>query len=469
MNTLHQKKREQIRQRSLALAIAILLVLLWGTLPARASAAEQEEAGTQRMVGGQTSAEEKSIDMASSTRKTSYDIAAKEGAPISYKDVPAGAWYASFVAELSEENILSGFPDKTFRPAAKVTCGQFLSMAMQAGELMEGQHAQAEAVDSAKKNDPKTVATGTAQKHWATDFYNAAVQSDVLIRNELPFTALDRDISREWMAVICSRILMQSEASNQENRSQKNPMPAMSDYGQMPSYASAIAAIRDIEESSAHSFEIVRAYQMKLLSGYPDGTFRPEESLSRAEAAAVISKLHQLKTQGAGNGQEASPQQPPAVQNPELSGLHTATTPTKEDKELPQGTDKEIPTRSSNNCWEKDPRDFPKGTIAFYYWLSKEDGAAADSAQGRELKACMEQQLSDKEAADQLFQAFTDFADKARGQREKGKQGLRKQYIGQKPVLMDSVKGVVSVYVRPQGTETQYWEVKQGQIFEEFF
>ena len=38
--------------------------------------------------------------------------------------------------------------------------------------------------------------------------------------------------------------------------------------------------------------EILRAAELGLLQGYGDGTFRPNEPLTRAQAAAVMVRLH---------------------------------------------------------------------------------------------------------------------------------------------------------------------------------
>ena len=52
---------------------------------------------------------------------------------------------------------------------------------------------------------------------------------------------------------------------------------------------------------------------------------------------------------------------------------------------------------------------------------------------------------------------------------KQGKQGLRKEYAGGYPVLMEAVSGEIHVYVKPKGTETRFWGVEPGQRSEEFF
>ncbi|MBQ6949235.1 MAG: S-layer homology domain-containing protein, partial [Firmicutes bacterium] len=111
--------------------------------------------------------------------------------------------------------------------------------------------------------------------HWARAFYDCALEESLLFEDELPVTSLDRPISRQWMAVIAVR-LMSGEASDRETS---------------VSFERALEQIEDVEELTPYSYEIVTAYQRGLLTGYPDGTFRPEGFLTRAEAAAIIWKL----------------------------------------------------------------------------------------------------------------------------------------------------------------------------------
>lgn len=48
---------------------------------------------------------------------------------------------------------------------------------------------------------------------------------------------------------------------------------------------------KDIEGNGLKA-EILRAAELGLLQGYGDGTFRPNEPLTRAQAAAVMVRLH---------------------------------------------------------------------------------------------------------------------------------------------------------------------------------
>jgi hypothetical protein len=74
---------------------------------------------------------------------------------------------------------------------------------------------------------------------------------------------------------------------------------------------------------TAYEYDITKAYAEGLVTGYPDGTFGPEETLSRAEAAAVIHRLissgARLSPMGAGEEAAAEPG-PEAGESPQAGG-----------------------------------------------------------------------------------------------------------------------------------------------------
>ena len=344
-----------------------------------------------------------------------------------FRDIKGSEWYVSFVTELSGSGIISGYTDGTFRPGNTVTCGQFLAMALQTAQRSG---AWGDGEDGFRVRDGST-----GPHHWARGFYDAALDRDILTAGELSAAALDRPISREWMAVICSRLLPGSSVTSKE-------------------YEAALAGIKDLEEMSPHSYEIVTAYVRGLLSGYPDGTFRPEGYLTRAESSAVICHLKTALERSEAGEKETAETPPKATE-----------TPKQEDEESPKTVDEKPEDKAVD--WEENPSGFPQGTLAFRYAL---DGASQD-----DMQHCLKEGLTasafdeGQVMADQLFQSFQGFKARAEGQQALGKQGLRKEYICGYPVLMEAVSGQICIYIKPKGTETQYWEVTPGSVSEEFF
>jgi hypothetical protein len=166
-----------------------------------------------------------------------------------YSDVRPGNWAYGAVSALSEKGIVNGYPDGSFLPSGTVTYGEFIKMACiaQGGEAL--------------------AASGS---DWALPYYEAAVESLLFTEHDIPKAALPRPIPRVHMALILSRILGDVPVEDSD---------------------AVLAKLSDVTESTPYAFDIVKATARGLITGYPDRTFRPEATLTRAEAATVIHRL----------------------------------------------------------------------------------------------------------------------------------------------------------------------------------
>ncbi|MDR2295457.1 MAG: S-layer homology domain-containing protein [Clostridiales Family XIII bacterium] len=177
-------------------------------------------------------------------------LAAPAGAfGASYGDLPAEHWAHAAVEAMREKGIVNGFPDGSFRPADTVTYGAFIKMAY----LAQGGEARADAGEG-----------------WALPYYEAAAEAGLLARHEMGADLLSAPIPRAHMAAILSKILGAVE---------------------IPSYDAVRERLGDIEWDTPHEYDIVKVTAHGLITGYPDKTFRPEATLTRAEAATVIHRL----------------------------------------------------------------------------------------------------------------------------------------------------------------------------------
>jgi hypothetical protein len=166
-----------------------------------------------------------------------------------FSDLPSTHWAYNAVVSMSEVGIVSGYPDGTFKPSGTVTYGEFIKMAYIA---QGGDELDAEGGD------------------WAVPYYEAAADAGLFARHEIPNAKLPDPIPREYMALVLSNALGDVE---------------------IPDYDAVIEKLADVERNAPHVYDIVKAAALGLITGYPDGTFRPEGTLTRAEAATVISRL----------------------------------------------------------------------------------------------------------------------------------------------------------------------------------
>jgi SpoIID/LytB domain protein len=168
---------------------------------------------------------------------------------VSFKDVTDAHWAQTYVNELFQKKIISGYSDGTFRPNNAVTKAQFSKIII--NSLGYERVFNQQTFMDVPKDD------------WANPYVEAAIQNGLLLKDEVgPSFHSNIPISREEMAVMIGRALSLSPVSRPakfiDNYEMKRPglVEAVSNAG--------------------------------ILDGYPDGTFKPENFLTRAQAAKVI-------------------------------------------------------------------------------------------------------------------------------------------------------------------------------------
>ena len=192
-----------------------------------------------------------------------------------FRDVPANAWYRAELNKIMEvqamfgvNNIITGYPDGSFKPDGNVKRGEFLKMLFEASEACGNETAILEA-NAVKPGD-----------HWAEKYYLKAKADNILIADVYSGTEpifsgskadLDQPISRYEMAVIlnnvCTNIAMQKTVVTTK------PESHITDYALIP------AAYRTAVEQS---------YGKGLLKGNEKGIFNGNNALTRGEAVMVI-------------------------------------------------------------------------------------------------------------------------------------------------------------------------------------
>lgn len=159
-----------------------------------------------------------------------------------YNDVHVSAWYYIYVSELSQNKVISGYPDGTFKPENPVTCGEALKLIMLAAGY-----------------EPKP-ATGP---HWASGYLDHAISEGLVGPDDI--TDLDAPISRQIIAHIAAKALGLAQSGI------ASPFTDTSDGYVLSLYE--IGIIRGSSENGA------------IL-------YLPEKSMSRSEISAVIWRIN---------------------------------------------------------------------------------------------------------------------------------------------------------------------------------
>jgi len=144
-----------------------------------------------------------------------------------------------------QKGIIKGYSDGTFKPDQKVTYAEFIKM-----------------VDIAITG--KDAGNFTDGGQWYKNYYDTAVASKLFTAGQIPYTVMDNSIPRSYMALIVS-----------------NAIDVKYD-------AKLVNNLSDITSSDT---DILEAYGSGIITGYPDGTFKPTGVLTRAESATVLWRL----------------------------------------------------------------------------------------------------------------------------------------------------------------------------------
>ncbi len=185
--------------------------------------------------------------------------------PAAFSDVPAAAWYLEDLLYLLDNPnpIFSGYPDGTFKPNEPLTADMFIKLIVTAmGEEVE-----------------------PGGNYWASAYISKALEKGLVKPSDGFLTSAGssaggyepyrKPITRESMALIAGRAL--------DLLSEEKP------YRDPLVFSSLIIDYNYISNSAKSN--VIKCYDLGILSGYPDGEFKPRNQLTRAEAVSVIRRL----------------------------------------------------------------------------------------------------------------------------------------------------------------------------------
>lgn len=164
-----------------------------------------------------------------------------------------GHWAAQFITQATDAGIVKGYPDGTFKPENSITRAEFVTMLARCPE--SNATVVSQAYDIQNFRDVKG--------HWAVQYLAGAVKDGVLNGFEDGTLRPDDTITREQVATILSR--------KTPNAQKAFELPYV-----------------DSHYISLWAWDGVRMmYQVGVMKGDDKG-FRPQDNLTRAEAAKVL-------------------------------------------------------------------------------------------------------------------------------------------------------------------------------------
>ncbi len=168
-----------------------------------------------------------------------------------FSDVGSGAWYDESIKMAYQLGIINGNGNGKFDPDGKITTSQAIKMACVLRSTYAGDNA-----DFSNGNP------------WYKPYVDYAIKNGIIMVDQ--FVNFDSYATRAEMAAIFANGVPASELSSINN----------------------VKALLDVSESATYGSQIFLLYRAGVLTGNDaKGTFTPSENISRAQAAAIITRI----------------------------------------------------------------------------------------------------------------------------------------------------------------------------------
>lgn len=194
------------------------------------------------------------------------------GASQRFTDLPVSHWAYSSIGKMCDSGIVKGYLDQSFKPEKPVTYGEYIKMAT---VILDGKDVGngTGVLNGSDVGNGSDVVNGT-KGNWAVNYYRKGLENSFYTEYDIPDVKLNWQMNRGDMALVISGLLGNEVVEN---------------------YDQVAGVITDVTSKTKHEYEIVKAYAVGILEGYPDGTFRPEGTLNRAEAVASLYRIIEKK------------------------------------------------------------------------------------------------------------------------------------------------------------------------------
>ncbi|RRD96109.1 S-layer homology domain-containing protein [Clostridiales bacterium COT073_COT-073] len=157
------------------------------------------------------------------------------------------------ISEKNEKSYISGYPDGSIRPNAEVTRAEVMAMI-----------SKFKGYDVTDNSQPKFTDT---QDAWYNKFINAVVKAGLSKGYEDGSFKPENPITRAEFVHLLIQLYQTAD------------------------YMPVEPSFTDVDQNHWAKHSIDRAYQVGLIKGYEDKTFRPDQTLSRAEAVVILNRL----------------------------------------------------------------------------------------------------------------------------------------------------------------------------------
>ena len=188
-----------------------------------------------------------------------------DSAQTEFVDLDKSHWAYESIAAMSKSGIINGFDDKTFRPDAAVTRAEFCKMLFGILRTDADESADADFSDVSRAD-------------WFYDAVRRLAQSGIVKGSDGMFRP-DDNITREDAAVIIKRFAEYCGAALDVRRESAE----FDDNSDISDYAKSAVGDRYVSE---------------IINGSDNNRFEPKQSMTRAQAAAMIARIKTIIDSG---------------------------------------------------------------------------------------------------------------------------------------------------------------------------
>mgnify|MGYP002409087513 CR=1 FL=1 len=182
-------------------------------------------------------------------------------------------WARTQITRLVALEVVSGYPDHTFLPDQQISQLETTVLLLRSG----GFSAEAERLTSGDF-------TATPRVPWGQQYLDLAAQKGFLSYSDASGFDFAAPATRLWTAKLLARVLYLTPPASKAGT-------AVDDLPEVAGYT-ADKVFSDVMPVDSDDQSWIRAVVAAgVMSGYPDGTFRPFGCLTRAELSVIISRL----------------------------------------------------------------------------------------------------------------------------------------------------------------------------------
>ncbi|MEW9702894.1 S-layer homology domain-containing protein [Paenibacillus sp. SI8] len=183
---------------------------------------------------------------------------------INFNDMKSAEWAMRYIASLASKNVFEGYEDGTFKPDNKVSRIEAITAAVRLMGLREQAESTTEMQTKLNFKDADKIPS------WAVGYVAVALENDLFTENDdsvLP----SQDADRLWATTLLVKALkLETEA-----KAKMNTTLTFKDANKIPAGSVGYVAV---------------AIEKGLVDGFEDNTFRPNQSVTRAQLAALLDR-----------------------------------------------------------------------------------------------------------------------------------------------------------------------------------